>query len=67
MKPPSRRLRPRAQLNLPLLNVPASVLPDDKQVELVLALVELLVSAAKEQCRSECHREGGDDERQAYR
>lgn len=63
MKPPSQRRRPSAQLNLPLLNVPASVLPDDRQSELALALVELLVSAAKEQCP----REGGDDERQAHR
>jgi hypothetical protein len=58
MKRP-RRPGPSAQLNLPLLNVPASVLPDDKQAELVLALVELLVRAATELCPSE----GGDDER----
>ncbi len=58
-----RRPRPSAQLNLPLLNAPASVLPDDKQAELVLALVELLVHAATEQRPSE----RGDDERQADR
>jgi len=58
-----RRPGPSAQLNLPLLNAPASVLPDDKQAELVLALVELLVNAATEQRPSE----GGDDERQADR
>jgi hypothetical protein len=63
MKLPSRRPRPSAQLNLPLLNVPASVVPDDKQVELVLALVELLVSAANEHRLSE----GGGNERQAHR
>jgi hypothetical protein len=57
-----RRARPNAQLNLPLAHAPASVLPDDKQTELVLALVELLVSAAMESPS-----DGGDDERQADR
>jgi len=59
MKPLSRRCQPSAQLNLPLLNAPSSVLPDDKQAELVLALVELLVSAAHDQRPDE----RGDDER----
>jgi len=47
MKPVSQRRRPSRQLNLPLLDVPAGFLPDDKQGELVLALVELLVDAAQ--------------------
>jgi len=58
-----RRPVSNVQLNLPLLNAPASVLPDDKQAELVLALVELLVNAARGQRPSE----GSDDERQADR
>jgi hypothetical protein len=36
------------QFNLPLLTEPAAVLPSDKQRELALALVELLVGAARE-------------------
>jgi hypothetical protein len=35
------------QLNLPLPDVPAATLPDDKQRELVRALVEMLVGAAR--------------------
>ncbi|MGO9113244.1 MAG: hypothetical protein ACLP9L_28765 [Thermoguttaceae bacterium] len=36
------------QFNLPLLDVPAAALPANKQRELDLALVELLLSAAQE-------------------
>jgi hypothetical protein len=36
------------QFNLPLLDAPAVSLPDDKERELTLALVELLISAARE-------------------
>ena len=36
------------QFNLPLLDVPAAELPANKQSELDLALVELLLSAARE-------------------
>lgn len=63
MKPLPRRCQPSAQLKLPLLDMPSSVLPDDKQTELTLALVDLLVSAAHDLGRSE----GGDDEREAHR
>jgi hypothetical protein len=63
MKRPLQRRQLSAQLNLPLLSVPASVLPDGEHAELVLALVDLLVSAATEQCPGE----GGDDEHQAHR
>ena len=36
------------QFNLPLLDVPAAALPTNKQRELELALVELLLNAARE-------------------
>lgn len=63
MKP----IKPRSpqstvQLNLPLLNVPASVVPEDKQAELVVALVELLTDAAHA-----CVSAGGDDESETHR
>jgi len=63
MKPPPSRVS--LQLNLPLLNLPACVLPNDKQAELVLALVELLVGAAH--ATVEDMRDGGDDERETHR
>lgn len=58
--------RPRSnlQLNLPLLQVPPCVIPADKQAELVLALVELLIGAVLE---PSAILDGGDDERDAYR
>ena len=46
MKSPAPRSHPTVQLNLPLLNVGGCVPPREKQAELVLALVELLIGAA---------------------
>jgi hypothetical protein len=43
------------QLYLPILTVSKAAIPDEKQKELAVALVELLISAAQE----------GDDERRA--
>jgi hypothetical protein len=63
MKPPPSRVS--LQLNLPLLNLPACVVPNDKQAELVLALVELLVGAAHTTVKN--MRDGGGDERETYR
>ncbi len=63
MKPPDSRAS--LQLNLPLLNLPACVVPNDKHADLVLALVELLVRAA--QAAVEDIRDGGDDERETHR
>lgn len=37
-----------SQLNLLLVNAPKAIVADDKQRELALALVELLISAAQE-------------------
>ena len=48
------------QFNLPLLEAPAAVLPDEKQRELALALVEMLVAAAREDVRLPA--QGGRDE-----
>jgi len=50
------------QLNLPLLQGPTRVVPDDKQAELVVALVELLIGAAHVGLE-----DGGDDEPEAHR
>jgi two-component sensor histidine kinase len=48
------------QLNLLLLDDPAAVLPNDKQQELILALAEMLVNAAREGARRLVS--GGNDE-----
>jgi hypothetical protein len=52
------------QLNLPLLNIPTSVIPEERRAELVLALVELLVEAHPPLERS---RDGGADEYETHR
>ncbi len=59
------RLRSNLQLNLPLLQVPPCVMPADKQAELVLALVELLIAASV--LEPSARPDGGDDERDAHR
>ena len=53
------------QLNLPLLNIPATVIPRDKHRELVLALVELLIEAAH--AITPYVRDGGVDECETHR
>ena len=52
------------QLNLQLVDAPKTVIPDSKQRELSLALVELLVGAAQ---ASTLQEEGGGDELEANR
>ena len=52
------------QLNLQLVDALKTVIPDSKQRELSLALVELLVGAAQESNRQE---DGGGDELEADR
>jgi hypothetical protein len=52
------------QWNLSLLNVSATAIPDDRQRELTLALVELLISAAGE---GAAPGNGGEDEFEANR
>ena len=46
MKRSAKHLKP--QMNLPLLNVPATTIPNHKQKELTLTLMELLINAASE-------------------
>ncbi len=52
------------QLNLQLVDALKAVIPDSKQRELSLALVELLVAAAQASDRQE---DGGGDELEADR
>jgi hypothetical protein len=58
MKKSAKPLYP--QMNLPLLSVPATATPDEQQNELTIALMELLISAAKE--GNEEPGNGGEDE-----
>jgi hypothetical protein len=51
---------PTRQFYLPLLNLPPLAVPDDKRRELALALVELLVDAARPQAQVQIP--GGGDE-----
>ena len=62
MKPSAKSLYP--QMNLPLLNVPATATPDEQQNELTIALMELLISAAKEE--NEQAGNGGEDESETH-
>ena len=55
-----RPVKPSQQLNLSLLTATACVVPDEKQKELMLALVELLSGAAAEGVQPQTN--GGDDE-----
>jgi hypothetical protein len=54
-----------SQLHLPLLNIPATVIPPDKHEELVLALAELLIRTAH--AITSHPRDGGVDERETHR
>lgn len=53
------------QLNLPMLSVFTSVVPEEKRAELVLALVELLVAAAQQPVVK--GNDGGANECEAHR
>jgi hypothetical protein len=46
MKRPAKS-SPQPQMNLPLLAVPATAVPDHKQKELALTLIEILISAVR--------------------
>lgn len=59
MKKPTRR--PGLQLNLPLLNDPAAAVPESKQKELALALVELLISGFRDNIPGPAAAGGGDE------
>jgi hypothetical protein len=56
---------PNSQLNLLLVDAPKTVVPDDKQKELALALVKLLINAAQESNLQLAN--GGGDELEAHR
>ncbi len=62
MKRSAKSLYP--QMNLPLLNVPATVTSDEQQNELTIALMELLISAAKEE--NERAGNGGEHESKTH-
>lgn len=53
-----------SQMNLPLLSVPATATADEQQNELTIALMELLISAAKEE--NERAGNGGEDESKTH-
>jgi hypothetical protein len=63
MKRPAKA--PNPQLNLPLLSAPATVMFENDQKNLILALIELLMSAASEGFAAE--KNGGADESEAHR
>jgi hypothetical protein len=63
MKQPAKP--PYQQLNLSLLHVSATAVPVDKQKELTLALVELLISAAGSGAQPEAN--GGEYESETHR
>lgn len=54
-----------SQLNLLLIDAPKTVIPDAKQQELALALVELLIGAV--QASHPRGEDGGGDEPEAHR
>jgi hypothetical protein len=62
MKPLTPQVDATSQLNLPLPQGPTWVLPADRQAELVVALVALLIDAAHVAVK-----DGGDDESEADR
>jgi hypothetical protein len=67
MKRSAKSLSP--QMNLPLLNVPATATGDEQPNELTIALMELLISAAEEENRYEENEQagnGGEDESETH-
>ena len=64
MKRPAKLLNP--QMNLPLLDAPATTVPDHKQKELALTLMELLINAARENMMLRA-KGGEDDSPEAHR
>ena len=63
MKRPANRTT--QQLNLPLNGAPAAAVPGDKQKDLAVALMELLINAARESI--EKRENGGEHESEADR
>jgi hypothetical protein len=59
-----RPIEPSQQLNLSLLSATVCVIPDEKQKELMLALVELLSGAADERVQPQAN--GRDNESETH-
>jgi hypothetical protein len=53
------------QMNLSLLSMPATTVPNDKQRELTQALMELLISAIREDVEQQ-ENNGGEDESKTH-
>jgi hypothetical protein len=67
MKRSAKSLYP--QMNLPLLNVPATTTSDEQQNELTMALMELLIRVAEEENAYEENEQagnGGEDESETH-
>jgi hypothetical protein len=67
MKRSAKSLYP--QMNLPLLNVPATTTPDEQPNELTMALMKLLIRAAEEENAYEENEQagnGGEDESETH-
>jgi hypothetical protein len=67
MKRSAKSLRP--QMNLLLLNVPATATGDEQPNELTMALMELLIRAAEEENAYEGNQQagnGGEDESETH-
>ena len=62
MKQRAKRLGP--QMNLPLFNPTATIVPDGKQEELTHALTELLINATRENAKPQS--EGGRNESETH-
>ena len=60
MKRSAKSLYP--QMNLPLLNAPATATPGEQQNELTIALMELLINAAEEENEREENEQAGNGE-----
>jgi hypothetical protein len=65
MKRPAKQLD--TQMNLLLLNAPATAVPDHKQKELALTLMELLINAARVNNLMLPANGGGDESPEAHR
>jgi hypothetical protein len=65
MKRPAKQLK--AQMNLPLLYAPATAVPNHKQKELALTLMELLINAAHENNFVRQAKGGGDEPSETHR
>ena len=65
MKRSAKQLNP--QMNLPILTTPATAVPDHKQKELALTLMELLINAARENKIVPRANGGGNESHEAHR